>query len=357
MGSSHILALVYKKWKHDRSRVDPYQRIMAGYSAFDILFSFFYWFLGSWMTPRETGWYGAVGNTATCAMQGFFFFMGYGTAMYQFTLSLQMLLLVTFMWTPKKFERLLEYKIHIFIGVSAVIVSCFSLFFNGYNPQCGGTCGPAPLPYWCGNWVHFGDGTTECVRGSDLLSHVYKIIFWFCISSISLFCTGAMVSVYRSVYLEEQKMVQYRFQIDEEGEEQKAAHSESKRIQKTLLLYTSSFYICWITPVIFWNATSVPALQIVGDMSFSLMGFFNMVVFIQPKCIKYQTEHPDRSLVACYFYVIFSQQIKFGQRFNGIGRTDEIDFDDGIGFETYNHRLSECPEDNDEDGDTPPTRT
>jgi len=80
MGSSHILALVYKKWKHDRSRLDPYQRIMAGYSVFDIVYSFFYWFLGSWMTPKETGWYGAAGNTATCTLQGFFFFMGIGTA-------------------------------------------------------------------------------------------------------------------------------------------------------------------------------------------------------------------------------------------------------------------------------------
>eukprot|EP00580_Thalassiosira_gravida_P003534 CAMPEP_0201622148 /NCGR_PEP_ID=MMETSP0492-20130828/47255_1 /ASSEMBLY_ACC=CAM_ASM_000837 /TAXON_ID=420259 /ORGANISM="Thalassiosira gravida, Strain GMp14c1" /LENGTH=197 /DNA_ID=CAMNT_0048091727 /DNA_START=105 /DNA_END=699 /DNA_ORIENTATION=- len=79
-----------------------------------------------------------------------------------------------------------------------------------------------------------------------------------------------------------------------------------------------------------------------------------MVVFIQPKCIKYQTEHPDHSLWACYFYVIFSEQIKFGQRFIGVTRTDAIDFDDGIGFETYNHRLSECPDDDDEDENTPP---
>ena len=78
-----------------------------------------------------------------------------------------------------------------------------------------------------------------------------------------------------------------------------------------------------------------------------------MVVFIQPKCIKYQTEHPDHSLVACYFYVIFSEQIKFGQRFTGMETTDAVDFDDGIGFETYNHRLSEYPKD-DEDADTSP---
>jgi len=304
---------------------------MAGYSVFDILYSFFYWFLGSWMTPKETGWYGAVGNTATCTMQGFFFFMGIGTAMYQFMLSLQMLLLVTFMWTPKKFERLLETKLHVFIGVSAVVVSSFPLFFGGYSTQCG-MCDAALLPNWCAS--------------------VYKTIFWGSFMFISLFCTGAMVSVYRTVYLEEQKMATYRFQSGNDEEVEKA-DSESKRIQKTLLLYTSSFYICWVIPIIFWKIPFVPVLHIVADMLFSFMGFFNMIVFIQPKCIKYQTEHPDHSLVACYFYVIFSEQIKFGQKFTGMETTDAVDFDDGIGFETYNPRLSEYPKD-DEDADTSP---
>jgi len=264
-------------------------------------------------------------------LDGFHLFVAHIMQMYQFMLSLQMLLLVTFMWTPKKFKRLLEYKLHAFIVVSAVVVSSFPLFFGGYLPQCG-MCDAALLPYWCAN--------------------VYKGIFWASFSFISLFCTGAMMSVYRSVYLEEKKMNQYRLQSEQDEDDGKD-DSESKRIQKTLLLYTSSFYICWIIPIIFWNATSVPALHIVADTLFSFMGFFNMIVFIQPKCIKYQTEHPGYSLVACYFYVIFSGQIKLRQRSAGMERTHAANFDDGIGFETYNHRLSEYPKD-DEDGDTPP---
>ena len=78
-GSTYILKLVWGKWRKKKSSIDPYQRILVGLSIFDILFSFFYAFLGTWMTPAETGWWSAVGNTKTCTVQGFFLVMGYGT--------------------------------------------------------------------------------------------------------------------------------------------------------------------------------------------------------------------------------------------------------------------------------------
>eukprot|EP00580_Thalassiosira_gravida_P006184 CAMPEP_0201635928 /NCGR_PEP_ID=MMETSP0493-20130528/8281_1 /ASSEMBLY_ACC=CAM_ASM_000838 /TAXON_ID=420259 /ORGANISM="Thalassiosira gravida, Strain GMp14c1" /LENGTH=94 /DNA_ID=CAMNT_0048107949 /DNA_START=154 /DNA_END=434 /DNA_ORIENTATION=+ len=61
MGSSYILAVVYQKYKTDKRSIDSYQRTMILHSMFDILFSFFYSFMGTWMTPSETGWWGAAG--------------------------------------------------------------------------------------------------------------------------------------------------------------------------------------------------------------------------------------------------------------------------------------------------------
>ena len=40
-GSGAIVQFVWKKWRKRRASVDPYQRIMAGLSAYDVLFSFF----------------------------------------------------------------------------------------------------------------------------------------------------------------------------------------------------------------------------------------------------------------------------------------------------------------------------
>ena len=89
--------------------MDPYQRIMAGLSAYDVLLSSFFYVMGTWMTPRETGWWGAAGNVYTCSAQGFFLIFGYvGVSAYQALLSTSMLLTVVYSWTPNKFERKIE---------------------------------------------------------------------------------------------------------------------------------------------------------------------------------------------------------------------------------------------------------
>ena len=75
-GSAYVLITIWKKWRHKRSSIDPYQRIMAGMSIYDIIWSFFPWFMGSWLTPEDTGWWGARGNTDTCSLQGYFFWIG-----------------------------------------------------------------------------------------------------------------------------------------------------------------------------------------------------------------------------------------------------------------------------------------
>ena len=56
---------------------DSYQRIMLGLSFFDIMYNIFFSFLGSWMTPQETGWVMVIGNQATCTAQGFFTQFGF----------------------------------------------------------------------------------------------------------------------------------------------------------------------------------------------------------------------------------------------------------------------------------------
>ena len=53
-GSGSIVQFVWKKWRKRRASVDPYQRIMAAMSVYDVLFSFFVFGMGTWMTPLET---------------------------------------------------------------------------------------------------------------------------------------------------------------------------------------------------------------------------------------------------------------------------------------------------------------
>ena len=107
LGSGAIVQLVWKKWR--RSNVDLYQRIMARLSAYDVDLSFFVFFMNTWMTPLETGWWGAAGNVYTCSAQGFFFVFSYVVvSAYQALLSMSMLFTVVYSWKQNKFERKIE---------------------------------------------------------------------------------------------------------------------------------------------------------------------------------------------------------------------------------------------------------
>ena len=64
-GSSFIIATIYRKWRYNRQSIDPYCRIMFMLSVYDIIWSFFPWFMGSWLMPAATGHWGASGNTHT----------------------------------------------------------------------------------------------------------------------------------------------------------------------------------------------------------------------------------------------------------------------------------------------------
>ena len=280
-GSSRILVLVRRARRANGARVNPYQRIMAAYSVYDLFLSFFLFFLGPWMVPAAAGYWSAAGNAATCSVQGFSLsFGGIGSTastcqgsvacgrrtvfspcvalpsnpsqLCQVMLSLQMMLQVVYNWKDDKFERRIEYRMHGSILVLSFAAALVPLFFQGYNPSCGACGNPIPLPNPCGDWI-FGDGTTECLRGSATLSNIYLAILFLSVGGAAVFCTGAMIVIYWRVYKQEQVMAQYR-----RGGTQMEIHATSRSIQRKMLMYTSTFYTCWILPAVFMYVPGVP---------------------------------------------------------------------------------------------------
>ena len=181
-----------------------------------------------------------------------------------------MLLLVTYGWSPTKFEERIELHIHPIILLCAIIYIIPPLIYEGYNPECG-HCVPVPLPMNCGYWI-FGSNSSadevvvECIRGSATLAYVYWIIFFTLLPLVTIFCSTAMYIVYHTVRAQEERRSSIRsFHEDH--------HRESKRIRKTMVLYTSSFYLCWIVPTIFlWVPHTVATLKIIGDILMPLQG-------------------------------------------------------------------------------------
>jgi hypothetical protein len=180
-----------------------------------------------------------------------------------------MLLLVAYGWSPTKFEQRIELHIHPIILLCAIIYIIPPLIYEGYNPECG-HCVPVPLPMNCGYWIFGSNGAdevvVECIRGSATLAYVYWIIFFTLLPLVTIFCSTAMYIVYHTVRAQEERRSSIRsFHEDH--------HRESKRIRKTMVLYTSSFYLCWIVPTIFlWVPHAVATLKIIGDILMPLQG-------------------------------------------------------------------------------------
>lgn len=241
-------------------------------------------------------------------MQGFFFWLGVpGVQYYQILLSLHTLLLVTFGWRPKDFERRIERHAHKVIFAVAFILAIIPIFFEGYNPECS-TCLPAPLPIWCGDWIFWGDDETECLRGNPTLSTSYYTIYLTNLSTMGVFCTGSMIQVYWSVRRQENRNARYAGHTFTQEERRNAHHERSRRIRRTMILYTFGFYFCWVVPsfLIHFAEQGKPAII----MSYVLLpgqGFFNLIIFLAPKCAKYQKNHPGTRLIMAYVYVIFGK--------------------------------------------------
>lgn len=214
-------------------------------------------------------------------------------------------MLVTFRWTPHDFHQKIERHSHKAIFAISLILATIPVFFEGYNPECS-TCLPAPLPIWCGDWIFWGDGETECIRGSPTLSTTYYTIYLTNLTFMGLFCTGSMIQVYLSVRRQEDRNARYSsYQRNE------SHRTKSRRIRRTMILYTFGFYLCWVVPsfIIHFAEQGTPVI-IMSYILLPFQGFFNMIIFLAPKCAKYVKDHKGTWLVTAYFHVIFDGSIR-----------------------------------------------
>uniref|UniRef100_A0A7S4JN43 G-protein coupled receptors family 1 profile domain-containing protein n=1 Tax=Odontella aurita TaxID=265563 RepID=A0A7S4JN43_9STRA len=254
--------------------------------------------------------------------------------------SLNILLLIRYGWTQRKFERKIERWMHPTIFVLAVLYTSIPLFYGGYNPYCG-VCDLVPMPFWCGDWI-FGDGS-ECVRGSPAVANVIWIVWFVGIGGMVLFCTVAIFMVYFGVRSTEKRSAMYRPYTA-------SRDRESKRIRGTMLMYTIGLYVFWVVPVFILlipQAFSIYWLSLWYYFLYPLQGFYNFLVFSHPKCKKYQRRHPGTWLTTAYLRIVFppTKIRKTRQLFMSSPPLDSATVateggDDGIGFNSFNKNAS-----------------
>eukprot|EP00567_Pseudictyota_dubia_P010462 CAMPEP_0197445334 /NCGR_PEP_ID=MMETSP1175-20131217/10580_1 /TAXON_ID=1003142 /ORGANISM="Triceratium dubium, Strain CCMP147" /LENGTH=414 /DNA_ID=CAMNT_0042976277 /DNA_START=438 /DNA_END=1682 /DNA_ORIENTATION=+ len=309
-----------------KENVDPYQRIMLGLSLFDIITSFFAFVLGSSMVPVETGWLWAAGNQQTCTLQGFWTSLGFlGSFEYQMALSLNLLMLITFGWSQKKFAEKIEKPMHCTILLSSFIYATVPLFYHGYNPSCiNGQC----------TFDVIKDDNGSIIRGSEVLSAGCGLVFYATLLLMLVFCTTAMVWVYASVRRQENRMKKYRFGSNSDSASAReiardeSQNKESKKIRKILLLYTLALYMCLGVPFsVHWAVMIHQTIHgkayhdhdlNFGSMLFSafmvpFQGVFNCLVYFMPKALKRQRANPGTWLIAAYLDVLLPSKLFCGK--------------------------------------------
>jgi len=328
VGSSLIVSDVAKKVRNGRE-TDPYQRIMVGLSILDVLLSFFVHFLGTWMVPKETGWLWAIGNTSSCSAQGFFFLFGFaGEAYYQAAISLNILLLIVFGWKQERFSKKVEKPMHFIIITFVLVLAIIPLAYETYNPDCG-ECTVFPLLGKCSTK---DEGELCIVRGNQQVQLVLQLIGGASILFDLIFCTVAMVWVYLHVRRQEMRNRRYIFG----GSNNAANHRESRRIRKILFLYTLSLYFSYGSFLVAVFIIGGTISESIATTLIPLLGFWNMLVYFLPNCLKYQRDHPGTWLVTAYFQVLRPAPCAWSPSGICAGQKEELEDAPEMNFAKFN---------------------
>jgi len=187
---------------------------------------------------------------------------------------------------------------HFIIIAFVLVLAIIPLAYETYNPACG-QCNVFPL--W-GKCSTKDEGELCIVRGNEQVVTVIQNIGGAAILIVLIFCTVAMVWVYLHVRRQELRNRRYVFG----GSNNAANHRESRRIRKILFLYTLSLYLAYL-PFLVAVFIGGPISQSIVDTLVPLLGFWNMLVYFLPNCLKYQRDHPGTWLVTAYFQVLRPQ--------------------------------------------------
>ena len=301
IGSVYILQHVCRSRKR---RARCYHRLLLGMSAMDVVSSLKS-FLSTWILPRETGAWGAVGTVGTCTAAGFF---GQGSSiaspLYNGSLALFYLLTVRYGWQDDasgaygggRFATIEPFMhgVPLVFGWSTAVAG---IPLTLYNP-IGWTCWIGEVPRGCDR-----NPSVPCKRGDN--AYIYRWAFfhaelWFTFVAVA----GMMYFMYQSVRDKEQKtnhfsLRQYQSSTTPNSEGKGATQTlQSRRVATQALLYVLAYYLTWIFPTVTWltqltQGKTYTAILLLQAFFVPLQGFFNAAVYLRPRYLRYRRLKPD----------------------------------------------------------------
>ena len=230
-----------------------FHKILFAMSTVDVLFSFVAT-LGTILAPRDSGVVGAMGNTATCSLEGFFTLLNIAVPMYNGTLCIYYLL--TIRLSVSQETMILKYeKLLVMTPIAYALLGCFvSLGFRAFNVYdfLPGGCFIAEKPLGCSD-----DPDIECERGIlpyglpiEILSWVF-LTFPFVVSLVVVFVCNVLI--YRTVRANFRPLLTQRRRFNETL----SIRIEDKiaSVMSQCFLYVSAFVLVYLPDTILLLST------------------------------------------------------------------------------------------------------
>ena len=291
-GSATILyIIIFKEWRKPESATSnnpqrTYNRIMIGLSTSDLTAGVGGLVFKNWTVPAESGLaYGAVGNTLTCSINGFFTNFLIGSMLYTACLAVYFVLKVRFEVHENVISKYYEPFFHAIPIVVTLTSGVVGIFLEAFNPfdELAGFCWISDYPPGCSR-PHRDD--LECLRGQD--SYVLaKMLASGTIAITLLTIITCMVLIVAHVWTTEKRMQRFNHAGI-------SIHS-TKVTQETAiqaLLYIGFFFLSTVGLIVIQlspkqesreTASYYFPLSLVTEILSPMQGFFNAIIYIRPR--------------------------------------------------------------------------
>ena len=330
IGSGAILFKISRNLRRDSSSTTPYDRIILGLSACDVISSLTY-ALGPFLLPRDTSkrvW--AVGNESTCTFLGFFNQLAcFWAIWYNCMLSFYYLLTVRLQVKRKDFRRKYEWIMHL-PGAIFFSLTAATGFFGGWysEERYTMTCWIGEVPRgcsecWGGVIVAYIFGGIPSI--TTLLSVIINnLVVYMFVRKLLLSSPQRETSRERrddgssSMRLptnprsssNENTCIESIVSIPRVESESKKPLTRKQRLAKEAstqcFLYVSTFLVTFasasIILVIEGNVANgeedlrkIYPLLVLNSMLLPLQGFFNVFIYVRPSYDRFREQSPEKS--------------------------------------------------------------
>lgn len=242
-----IVDVLRSKTKRKRT----YHHFIVALSICDLIIAIMT-FLSTWPIPSGTeGVWMASGTQQTCGAQGFFLQLAIMAPLYNGSLSLYYLLMITCGWSERRLKRM-RIWVHgtiLAFGIGTSVSGIYLALYNNANLWCW----VAPLPLGCTESAASPTGESTCIRGDNATS-VYRWAFFYIPLWIAItVATLAMLMTWYSLKekgKQAETVLRSSFSFNESRRliEKMQRKERERNVLFQCLFFLSAFYLTWVCP-------------------------------------------------------------------------------------------------------------